>query len=212
MFCMFSTNVFAEPVFDGFFGQLSVGGVQGNPTENTYAYVYGSGDEAYQYFDFSSVKLAGSLSIGYSKKIDNLNYAISAFYNFSDSNFGTRTNSAGTVRQANIKNVFGLTFEPGYYLEEKTLVYGKIGAAIANAYISHPEDATLDDEVTGIKTGILFGFGTKYALTKNIFLGAELYQIYFPKISKTTDDGSIRYTTDFYGTYNYGGLTLGYKF
>lgn len=203
---------FAQKAFDGPFGQIAIGAAKADSNETTSSFDYGSLSTANQSFNFDKTNLVGSVSVGLSQSFQNLNIAVSGFYNASSSNFGTQINDGGVKRQANIKNIYGLSVEPGYYINKKLLAFAKVGAAWADINVSKPNDATLANENFGTSTGFLYGLGFKYELAKNWYAGAELYQISFPTKSYITDDGMMRNSDTFKTKYNYGGIVIGYKF
>lgn len=207
-----SMNTFAQKAYDGWFGQVGVGAANASSNETTDSLSYGTLQTSNQNFSFNKTNIAGTVSVGYSKSFDNLNLAINGFYNLSSSDFGSATNQFGSKRQANIKNVYGIVLEPGYYFDKKVLGYLKVGAAFADKYVSFPNSSDLANENFGSSTGMLYGLGLKYELSKNWYAGAELYQISFPTQSFTTDDGSMRNSDTFKTKYNYAGFLVGYKF
>lgn len=207
----FSTLLSAQQAFDGWFGQAGIGVANASSNETTNS-INSSGEIANQNFNFNKSNIAGTISIGYSKSFDNLNLAISGFSNFSSTNFGSATNKFDIKRQANIKNLYGVSLEPGYYFDKKVLGYAKLGAAFATQTVSFPNDSDLSSENFGSSTGFLYGLGLKYELAKNWYAGAEIYQIIFPTKSYTENDGNMRTSYTFKTTYNYAGLLIGYKF
>jgi opacity protein-like surface antigen len=199
---------FAQQAFDGPFGQIAIGAAKADSNETTDSLVYSSLNAAYQNFNFDKTNFVGSFALGLSKSFENLNIAVTGFYNASSSNFGAQRNNNNVERQANIKDVYGLTIEPGYYINKKFITFAKIGVAWANVNITLPEA----NENFGKSSGFLYGLGFKYDLYKNWYAGAELYQISFPTKSYSEDDGFVRTNYTFKTKYNYGGIVIGYKF
>ena len=156
----------------------------------------------------------------------------------------TSTDTGIITGQVHLKQLHGIVLEPGYYLQDNWLAYLKLGAAWTKPelqvhgdfsvdVIGTPPDyteasaGTLDTTVKfGSTVGFLYGIGTKYALSENLYIGAEAYQVRFPTQTETTDfvgpwddygeatygnaDTTTTYT--FKTTYNYAGVVVGYQF
>lgn len=213
----------AEGAFDGVNLQLGLGASMTKSQENQSAWQYASDITINQSFSFNKTNLVGSASLGYSYGFNNqLNLAANIFYNASSNNAGSNVQAytgGALTRTMNLKNVMGLSLEPGYYFAKDVLGYLKIGVAQASSSLSYSysDGNTADPENFGKSNGILFGLGGKYAFTENLYVGAELYQINFAK--KTNyyhyNAGTIyesSFTISNQPTYNYGGITLGYRF
>lgn len=213
----------AEGAFDGVNLQLGLGASVTKSQENQSAWFAAYGDPYNQSFTFNKTNFVGSVSLGYSYGLSNqFNLAANVFYNASSNNAGSNTQTSdgsSMTRTMSLKNVTGISFEPGYYFAKDILGYFKLGVAQASSSMSFSfsDGGTLDPENFGRANGVLLGFGGKYAIAKNIYLGAEFYQINFAKKTNYYHDqvGSIyenSFTISNQPTYSYGGLTLGYHF
>jgi len=218
------SSSFAEGAFDGINLQLGLGASMTKSQESQSSLFNAYGTPANESFTFNKTNLVGSASLGYSYGFENqFNLAANIFYNASSNNAGSNTqvfsDGSSMTRTMNLKNVMGISLEPGYYFSKDILGYIKIGMAQASSSMSYSfsDGGTVDPENFGNTSGALFGLGGKYALTENLYLGAEIYQINFAKKTNSyrNDVGTI-YESSFsisnQPTYNYAGLTLGYHF
>jgi opacity protein-like surface antigen len=148
--------------------------------------------------DTSDTHFVGQLLAGYSFEITpNFNLATNAFFNLSNDKAG----STSTLK-ATTKNNIGISFEPGVYLDDKTLVYLKAGYARI--------DSKLDDGITKTNdslNGYLYGLGGKYLLSKDIYLGAE-----FEHYSYGDNTAHLSTPSKYKTEQNQALITIGYKF
>lgn len=217
------SGVFAAGAFDGINLQLGIGGsmTKSQTDQSAYLEYLGTYDQS---FSFNKTNLVGSVSLGYSYGFSNeLNLAANIFYNASSNNAGSNTQvfSDGTsmTRSMTLKNVMGISLEPGYYFSKNFLGFLKLGVAQASSSQSYsfsppPEDgSSLDPENFGKATGYLLGLGAKYSLTESVYVGAEFYQINFAKKTNNYNYQTVdTFTISNQPIYNYGGITLGYRF
>jgi len=219
-----SSSAFAQGAFDGVNLQLGLGASMTKSQQNQSAWFLIYEDTLSQSFTFNKTNFVGSISLGYSYGFSNqFNLGANVFYNASSNNAGSNTQvfSGGSsmTRTMSLKNVMGISFEPGYYFAKDILGYLKLGVAQASSSQSYSfsDGGTLDPENFGSTNGFLLGFGGKYAISQNFYLGAEFYQINFAKKTNnyTYSAGNIyesTFTISNQPTYNYGGLILGYRF
>ena len=160
---------------------------------------YGSSNR----YDVSDKGSLANLSVGYSYNFHNqFNIATNLFY-------ALGSNQAGEWRSSykwKIKDVWGLSIEPGYYFSDSTLGYLKTGYAMASSEVV----ASGDNAHYGTTGGFLYGMGFKQLLTDNIYIGLETYQIDLSKSKTVISEGGSATTNK--PSLTYGGLTIGYKF
>ncbi len=137
--------------------------------------------EASGYFDgnYSQNSTVGQIAIGGSKSYDAFNLAVGAFYVAGTQKSGEKSftmagrNVTGKVVQ---KNTMGLTIEPGYNLNDKALVYAKLGyvktTASADISVSGLGNVNDSEDYDGVVTGI----GAKVRLSEHLYGVAELQQ------------------------------------
>ncbi len=155
-------------------------------------------------YDVSDKGILSNLSLGYSHNLNNrFNIAANIFYNFGN-------DDAGQWRYDNkewkIKDVWGVSLEPGYYFNDSSLGYLKVGYARASSEYQTPGGFA----DYGTTDGFLYGAGFKQLLSDNIYIGLEAYQIDFSK-SKTVIS-QAGYNTNNKPAVTYGGLMIGYRF
>ncbi|QLZ68478.1 hypothetical protein FOLKNPGA_01257 [Legionella sp. PC1000] len=118
----------------------------------------------FDHFDWHGSGYGGELFLGYGKRfINNFYLALEGFYNassnegnieFTDSNALYTRALHGTFRQ---RWQYGIAARPGFYLNEHSLLYGRIGYLISNIQLSG-----------GItQTGVLGNFSGKFSSDKD---------------------------------------------
>ncbi|QDD12064.1 outer membrane protein [Candidatus Methylopumilus rimovensis] len=155
--------------------------------------------------DLSDKGVLSNLSLGYSHNLNGrFNIAGNIFYAFGNNDAGQWESE---YYRWKIKDIWGVSLEPGYYFNDNGLGYLKLGYANTSSEDIEPSN-NADYGNTG---GFLYGAGFKQFLTDNIYVGIETFQINFSK-SKTvvSQDGSN--TTNNKPAVTYGGLMIGYKF
>lgn len=155
--------------------------------------------------DLSDKGVLSNLSLGYSHNLNGrFNIAGNIFYAFGNNDAGQWQTE---YYRWKIKDIWGVSLEPGYYFNDNGLGYLKLGYANTSSEDIEPSN-NADYGNTG---GFLYGAGFKQFLTDNIYVGIETFQINFSK-SKTvvSQDGSN--TTNNKPAVTYGGLMIGYKF
>ncbi|MBU3546379.1 outer membrane protein [Polynucleobacter sp. MWH-Jannik1A5] len=215
---------FAEGAFDGVNLQLGLGASMTKSQQSQNLIFDNSDPGPGSSFTANKTNFVGSISLGYSYGFaNNLNLAANVFYNASSNDVGSNvtgfSDGSTMTRTMNLKNVMGISIEPGYYFSKDILGFLKLGVAQASSSMSYSfsDGGSVDPINFGNTTGFLYGLGGKYAVTQNIYVGAELYQINFSK--KTYSErgemggyGPYTFSVSNQPTYNYAGLTLGYRF
>lgn len=148
----------------------------------------------------------GQASLGYSHAFENsINLGASLFTHLGDNKAGIIDNLGGDAGQYRLKNVYGLTLEPGYYVADDTLGYLKLGYAFASSRYENPGDNTN----YGRTHGFQYGLGVKHLVTDHLYMGAEAYQIDFSKKTSRSAGGEMNNNAP---SMNYAGVILGYNF
>ncbi len=155
-------------------------------------------------WSFSDNTVAIQPSIGYSKSFNSLNLAANIHYNFSEKNSGRFSMPGTEIYATKLKNVWGITFEPGFYLSKTTLGFAKIGWDWGDAYATNTaSNETVDKNVNGIT----YGLGLKQLLTEKIYIGAEFSRTEFIK-----ENVNIYWAKTTQTNQTTGLITVGYKF
>lgn len=177
----FGTAAFATGAFDGPYVALSVGGA------NKSVEIEGKGID----LSIGKTKFVGQISGGYSYAINSIfNIAANTFFQF-----GGQNTVVVDGNSTKMKDIWGLSVEPGAYIGDKALAYAKIGyarATLARDYGSNKSN------------GFLYGVGIKKLMTQNVYAGLEIQQIRF---KSETLGGVTSRPTQFSGL-----VTVGYKF
>jgi hypothetical protein len=165
----------------------------------------------------------GNVALGYSYELpQSFNIAANVFYNFGSQNAGQY--NFGNVGdsytyQSKLKNIWGVSVEPGYNFGDKSLGFLKLGWASATASVtSSGSDAGYSGALppgtySGTSNGFLYGLGFKQLLTENIFVGVEAYQVAFSTVTQSGSSATFGNVTGSQKpNLTYGGINLGYKF
>ncbi len=148
--------------------------------------------------DISDTHFVGQITAGYSYEIaPRFNLAANAFFNLSDDKAGKSSTISATT-----KNNIGISLEPGYYINDNTLAYLKVGYARIDSKLNDNTISTNDS-----LNGYLFGAGAKYLIDKNIYLGAEVTQYNYGN-----NTAHLSTTTQYKTEQTVGLVTFGYQF
>lgn len=154
----------------------------------------------------SSGNFSGQLAVGYSYGNKNLNLAGNVFMNIGSSKLSDVSDSVNNINASSkLNKVWGVVLEPGVYLGDKALAYGKVGWARSSLETNTASSLGLNQNTNGF----LFGGGVKFLATSNITIGAEFYKINFSDKSSGTGVNRIDFSSP---SQIFAGLTLGYKF
>ena len=159
-------------------------------------------------WDFSKDRAAGELLAGYSKSFGAFNLAANIHYNLGSLNSGNYIADGVETWKTKLKNVWGMTLEPGYYLTNTSLAFLKLGWERADTSYT---DVVIDDPYSAGSRGtdgISYGFGLKQLMTGHIYVGVEVTRSEFSK--KTFDEDQYSFTLK--PTQTLGLLTIGYQF
>jgi hypothetical protein len=229
-----ATNVLAEGAFDGPYVQLGVGMVS-NTTKADLGLageIISPNDLSLISSDLSNDGAMGQILVGYSRNVSGkFNLAANAFYNFGNNKSGTLSVVEGVARlDAKLKNVWGISIEPGFYFSDNTLGYVKLGYQEGDIKLNGNLDTSNIDlpvpDLTGYANtkskggAFLYGFGIKHLLTPNIYIGADVTRADYSNERLSGSFGSGDFNAPIpsellinsKATQTSGLVTLGYKF
>lgn len=233
----------AQQAFDGFNFQLGIGATQSqvnasntiDPTILPNPNIDGTS---------SATRLNGIASIGYSQSFDNLfkgfNLAANVFYvigNQSAGSLGKTTNGVLATNETTpltetlsgsykVKNTWGISLEPGYYINKNLLGYLKFAYVSSSASVSATcstndlgclgSDGSFSSNAstTFNKTinGIGYGAGGKYQITKDIYAALDFLYIDYSKINQTISWAGLPTNASFKPQQYMGFISVGYRF
>jgi len=216
-------NSYAAGAFDGPYIQLGAGMVNNSTQIDAGAYVANTLGAVSG--DLSKEGAAGQVLAGYSYNVsDKFNLAANVFYNFGDDKSGTvniGVLESSLTANAKLKNVWGVSFEPGIYFTEQTLGYVKLGYQRGDVKlnVSTSGVSNLVDVESSNADAFLYGFGIKQLVTSNIYIGAEVSRAEYSKESLSgtyvgSPGGAIpsQFRPSGEASQTQGLVTLGYKF
>lgn len=164
----------------------------------------------------SSSNAAGQVALGYSyNPLSLFNIAANLYYDISSQDGGQYATSQPYTMTPKLKNVWGISIEPGAYLANKTLGYVKLGWTNGTTSVRVTDDGSQTGNMRKNVNGFLYGIGIKRLLTDNIFIGVEFSQSQFNQASSTYPSlagGNFTETIHAKPTQTMGLITLGYKF
>ena len=149
----------------------------------------------------------GNVAIGYSQQLGNqFNIAANIFRSFGSDDAGAWNDSDSTWK---IKDIWGVTLEPGFYFNNNSLGYLKVGYARASSEYIDVVTPIIQSANFGSSHGFLYGVGFKQLLTNKIYIGLETYQIDFSRNTVTSQVNEIISNKP---SLTYGGVMVGYTF
>jgi hypothetical protein len=119
--------------------------------------------------------LLGQIQAGYGLNLTGkFNLAANLFYNIGGEKVGDITATALSDRvNQSLSDSRGIFLAPGYYVHENMLFFIKLGVVWADqTYKRDAHSVALDNTVMGSVLGV----GAKYALTKHVYVTADLNQ------------------------------------
>ena len=167
----------------------------------------------------SKASAVGQILAGYSYNFtDKFNIAANIYYNFGNDKAGS-ISALGATLDNKLKNVWGISFEPGYYITENTLGYLKLGYQRGDVSMNaNAGGSSASAESAGV-SALTYGFGVKQLLTSNLYVGAEVSRADYSSenLSGTyvgSPGGAIPsvYQPKSEASQTLGLVTLGYKF
>lgn len=215
-----ASGAMADGAFDGVNAQIGMGFAS---LGTEYSSNYNNYTQPELWNNSTNVKgsqtgMLGNVALGYSYGFNKqFNLGANVFYNFGSDNAGSvslsdnSTGSNGTI-QAKLKNIWGISVEPGYFFGDKSLGFVKLGWAMASTSGSWNGNGSSGSQSAGTANGFLYGIGFKQLVTNNIYVGIDAYQIAFSSKSVSTSDEWGTDTSTYKPNMTYGGINVGYKF
>lgn len=224
-----TSGAMADGAFDGVNAQIGLGFASlGGNLNSTDSYTDGtrSGSSSE---NVAQNGLLGNVALGYSYGFNKqFNLAANVFYNFgssaagnANSNYSETNYSESSSVNPTLKNIWGISVEPGYYFSDKSLGFVKLGWAMASTKASwnysendagNTSNSNSGNVSFGTSNGFLYGLGFKQLLTDNIYLGIDAYQVDFSSKTSTVSGSDPTSSLNVKPKFTYGGITLGYKF
>lgn len=209
-----SPAVFAQATgFTGVYGQLGIGMNSGGTKSS--AVDSASGTEIFG-GDLGQQNVAGNVALGYNYTFSNgFNLGANVFYNISGDSAGSLNglDEFGQFQLNNkLKNIWGISVEPGYSFSNDSLGYLKLGWAQGQNSWTFNDESNSDEFSLGTANGFLYGIGYKHSINKNVYVGVEVYQIAFSSQSRTITGDGESFTLKSTPNYTYGGLVIGARF
>lgn len=204
-----ASGAMADGAFDGVNTQLGLGFASiGN--ESTMSW----NGEQFINNKTSQPGMLGTIAAGYSYGFNKqFNLGANIFYNFGSDNAGSSSIGNGFLtQQSKVKNLWGISVEPGYYFGDKSLGFVKLGWAMASTTQTFSEGGASENVNTGTANGFLYGLGFKQLVTDNIYVGIDAYQVTFSSVSSNQDWGGSSVNIQSKPNYTFGGINVGYKF
>jgi hypothetical protein len=156
-------------------------------------------DNTPSYYQASDRGASGNIAIGYSYAFKNrFNLAGNLFYQFGLERSGN-LDEWGGLYNFKVKNIWGVTLEPGYNFTDNSLGYLKLGYAKADSKTDYSSYET--------SVGFLYGVGFKQLIAPQTFVGVETYQIDFSR-----EKSHEAYDSTNKPSLTYAGIMMGYTF
>lgn len=232
-----ATSLHAEMAFDGINAQLGAG--------LSYSHINTSGTDDSSWDGdplnlnggTAATRFNGLVSLGYSKSIESFNLAANVFYVIGNQSGGGKSSSdtyaiaipdvyTGNLSESltssyKFKNTWGIAVEPGYYMDEKLLGYVKlayINSSLQSSLGCNASDTYCNNVTASINqslNGFGYGFGAKYALTKNVYGAIDLMGVTYSPVKSNYNwfpDSEFKNYASFKPTQFLGFISLGYRF
>lgn len=161
----------------------------------------------------SDTKTLANLSLNYSKSYGSFNLAGGIFTMLGSQKSGSLRSFADDTGgiwsdSFKLKNVWGISIEPGYKVNESVLAYTKISIARATGHNDYNYVVDSESGSASVKhNGTGFGAGVKFILSKNLYGVVEAEQIkfnsksYYSDVNETYKPSLVKAT-----------FSIGYKF
>ena len=164
----------------------------------------------------SDAKVVGNLSLNYSKSYGAFNMAGGVFTMLGSQKSGSLRSFAedtGGVWSDDFKlsNVWGISIEPGYNLNDSVQAYAKLSIVRASGKNTYDYTLAIPNEDAGSASvkhnGTGFGVGVKFKITKELYGTVEVEKInfntksYYATVPETYKPSLVK-----------AGVSIGYKF
>ncbi|WP_199052538.1 outer membrane protein [Aquitalea sp. ASV15] len=158
----------------------SAGGFDGLFAEAKLGYAHSKTD--FDGISPSDNSTVGEISLGYSKAFGEYNLAGTAYVILGDQKAGSISGTDGSVSgtvNAKGTNTWGIAVEPGFNVNDNTLVYAKLGYTQTTGELD--VNATVNGTAVRGSTsttfnGVTFGAGAKYKFATNLYGVVEVQQ------------------------------------
>lgn len=223
-----SSTTIAAGAFDGPYVQIG-GGISNasNKYDLSLTDYLGPGTINFINADLSKSNIMGQILAGYSYAFGNkFNIAGNIYYDLGDDKSGSFSLFGNEITlETKLKNVWGIGFEPGYYITDTTLGYAKLGYQRGDIKARGAEsdfgcclfgEGYADVSANGV-SAFTYGFGIKQLITSNLYLGAEVSRAEYGSHNLTGTYNGSNAIPDFVSTKSdvsktSGLVTIGYKF
>ena len=154
----------------------------------------------------------GQLAAGYSKSFGNLNLAASVFYVLGDQKSGeTRADGGASGGERYVfrnEQTWGVSIEPGYYLNKSSLLYARLGYVQTRGKTKNDfQGSTYHFNTT--YQGFHYGAGARFALSDKLYGLVEIQKLqYRREYFNEGSDGGISMKPESL----IGLIGIGYKF
>jgi opacity protein-like surface antigen len=161
--------------------------------------------------DATRRSMIGQVQLGYGFNLgEKFNLSVNAFHNVGGGQFADikATNFQDQVGQS-LRNSTGFYLAPGYYINDKTLVFIKAGVVgTRQTYTRDSEEVALDNTIRGR----LLGLGAKYMLSSRVFVSADMTRYTYGSRSWDTRLVTIPVIMSSKARQLDGVLSVGYQF
>ena len=196
--------------FDGSYIGLGLGAQYNNVYNHTSAITN------IQEPSLSDTHITGQVFAGYGVDITPaFNFGANIFYNLSDESSGSAINTAGQLISGKFKNNWGISIEPGYNFSDNMLIHLKLGYARAEYNQTNSTGTnTSVNELSKSMDGFLYGIGVKYAVNRNVYIGADLTEYYYGGNSSTGPSANLTHLVpiNWKAQQSVGLVSVGYQF
>jgi len=151
----------------------------------------------------------GTASLGYAYRLEGaFQFSTNVFYDFGAKAAGSYADDGDPSDDESVylKKICGISAEPGYALDRKTIIYAKLGVGFSRAS-SRIEFLSFN---YGSQMGLLYGMGMKHLLTENIFVAVESYRINFSRGTETAFGHYGNYVSSNRASLTYTGINIGF--
>ncbi|CAO4843269.1 MAG: hypothetical protein CNLJKLNK_01161 [Holosporales bacterium] len=162
----------------------------------------------------SKFSLGGDVHLGYLHKMGNWGFGAEFYYDPTTLRLKENLNIDATnqVYELSMKGTMGLCAKIGYYMSDRTFVFGRVGYEQQKLNVKITGTTIANVNMNQNSSGMTFGFGTRYMLTTNWAMGVEyVYGLYRKKIFSAIA-GAQTTTTNIRPTNHAIRFSIGYVF
>lgn len=231
------SSAHADMAFDGVNLQLGAG------MSSTWVKANGTQDNSWDSDSLnldgtsSAARFNGLASLGYSKAFDSFNLAANIFYFIGNQSANGKSNSdsytisipdvyTGSVSESisssyKLKNTWGISIEPGYFISNKLLGYLKlayVNSSLQTSLYCNASDQYCANNTASSKksiNGFGYGIGGKYAITENIYGAIDLMGVSYGSVSQSYNwfpEAEFQNNANLKSTQFLGFISVGYRF